>query len=192
MNTYIERCPWAKSELEITYHDEQWGQPQRDDDQLFELLILEGFQAGLSWSSILKKREGMRAALDGFSPSILATYDDQKRSELLADPSMIRNRAKIRALSSNAIAFLDVQKEYNSFAAYLWSFVEDKPLINHWERHEDIPAETEISVGMARDMKRRGFKFVGPVICYAYMQAAGLVNDHLISCPQHSICAKIS
>lgn len=192
MTPDCDRCPWAKSELEINYHDEQWGRPERRDDQLFELLILEGFQAGLSWASILKKRENMRVALDGFSPTHFVSYDDHKRAQLLSNSSIIRNRAKIFALNSNAAAFMAVQEEVGSFASYLWNFVGGSPVVNYWERLEDIPTETEISRIMGRDMKKRGFKFVGPVICYAYMQAAGLVNDHLVSCHQHRICADMT
>ena len=181
------RCPWAKDALDIAYHDREWGRPEHDDRKLFEMIILEGMQAGLSWSSILKKRENMRAAFDGFDPVRMAEYDDRKREALMADPGILRNRAKIRALSDNAKAFLRVQKEFGSFDRYLWAFVDHQPVINRWERIEDVPAETPVSAALSRDLKKRGFKFVGPVICYAYMQAVGLVNDHLVTCPQHPL-----
>jgi DNA-3-methyladenine glycosylase I len=179
------RCPWAKGELDIDYHDREWGQPEHGDPKLFEMLIMEGMQAGLSWSSILKKRENMRAAFDGFDPVKMAAYDDRKREALMADPGILRNRAKIRALSDNAQAFLRVRAEFGSFDRYLWAWVEGRPIVNRWARLEEVPAETPLSAALSRDLKKRGFKFVGPVICYAYMQAVGLVNDHLITCPQH-------
>ncbi len=180
-----ERCPWARNELEIAYHDPEWGRPEHDDRKLFEMLILEGMQAGLSWASILAKRENMRAAFDGFDPVKMAAYDDRKREALMADPGILRNRAKIRALSDNARAFLRVQAEFGSFDRYLWSFVDGRPVVNRWERLEEVPAATPVSADLSKDLKKRGFKFVGPVICYAYMQAVGLVNDHLLSCPRH-------
>ena len=183
--TAHQRCPWAKNELDIAYHDQEWGRPEHDDRKLFEMLILEGMQAGLSWSFILKKRENMRAAFDGFDPVKMAEYDDRKREALMADPGILRNRAKIKALSDNAVAFMKVQKEFGSFDRYLWAYVDHKPVINRWERLEDVPAETPVSAALSKDLKKRGFKFVGPVICYAYMQAVGLVNDHLTACPQH-------
>lgn len=183
-----ERCPWAKSDLEIAYHDNEWGKPERSDAKLFEMLILEGMQAGLSWSFILKRRENMRAAFDGFDPEKIARYDAAKEAGLLANPNILRNRAKIAALAKNARAFLAAQKEFGSFAKYLWGFVDNKPIVNHWEDFAGLPASTDISTAMSRDLKKRGFKFVGPTICYAYMQAVGLVNDHLITCPEHEAC----
>jgi 3-methyladenine DNA glycosylase len=181
----IDRCPWAKSELDISYHDQEWGRPLHDDRRLFEMLILEGMQAGLSWSSVLKKREHMRRAFDGFEPHRLAAYDQSRLDSFMDDPGLIRNRAKLKALVDNARAFLRVVDEFGSFDAYLWNFVDQQPLINHWRTIEEVPAETETSAALSRDLKKRGFKFVGPVICYAYMQAVGLVNDHLVSCPGH-------
>ena len=180
-----ERCPWAKGELDILYHDQEWGRPEHDDRKLFEMLILEGMQAGLSWSSILKKREAMRAAFDGFDPNQMAAYDEKKFEELMANPAILRNRAKIRALATNARAYLTVVREFGSFDRYVWGFVGGKPIVNKWKNMTDVPAETEISAALSRDLKKRGFKFVGPVICYAYMQAVGLVNDHLVTCPAH-------
>ena len=182
------RCSWAKLDLEIIYHDQEWGQPTHDDGELFELLILEGFQAGLSWASILKRREDMRKAFDGFDPLKLVDYDDLKRSQLLGNPLIIRNRAKIKSLTTNAICFLATQKEFGTFSKYLWGFVGGRPVLNHWQEQSQVPAESPLSQALSRDLKQRGFKFVGPVICYAYMQAAGLINDHLISCPQHQLC----
>jgi len=182
------RCQWAKSELEITYHDQQWGRPEHDDRRLFEMLILEGMQAGLSWSSILKKRAHMGQVFDEFNPRLITDYDQAKLSQFLNDPGLIRNRAKLKALVDNARAFLRVVEEYNSFDLYLWNFVNNRPQVNHWKKMTEIPAETETSAVLSRDLKKRGFKFVGPVICYAYMQAVGLVNDHLVSCPQHRQC----
>jgi 3-methyladenine DNA glycosylase len=180
-----ERCPWAKGELDILYHDQEWGRPEHDDRKLFEMLILEGMQAGLSWSSILKKREAMRAAFDGFDPDKLSAYDEKKFEELMANPDILRNRAKIRALATNAQSYLAVVREFGSFERYLWGFVGGKPIVNKWKSVTEIPAETELSATLSRDLKKRGFKFVGPVICYAYMQAVGLVNDHLVTCPGH-------
>lgn len=184
----MNRCQWAKSELEITYHDQQWGRPEHDDRRLFEMLILEGMQAGLSWVSILKKRAHMRQAFDEFNPHIIAEYNQTKLAQFLDDAGLIRNRAKLKALVDNARAFLRVVEERGSFDRYLWSFVNFRPQVNHWIKIEEIPAQTETSAALSRDLKKRGFKFAGPVICYAYMQAVGLVNDHLVSCPYHCLC----
>ncbi len=182
------RCPWAKSELEIAYHDDEWGRPERREAKLFEMLILEGMQAGLSWSFILQRRENMRAAFDNFDPEKIARYDAAREAELLANPGILRNRAKIAALSVNARSFLKTQEEFGSFSRYLWGFVDNKPIVNAWENFENLPAHTPISAAMSRDLKKRGFKFVGPTICYAYMQSVGLVNDHLVACPQYELC----
>lgn len=176
------RCRWARTELDIRYHDEEWGVPLHDDGKLFELLILEGAQAGLSWSTILKRREGYREAFDGFDPEKVARYDAARRRRLLGDARIIRNRAKIDAAVANARAFLDVQREHGSFAAYLWSFVDGAPRAGRVTSRRPPPAETEESHALSRDLKRRGFGFVGPTICYAFMQAAGLVNDHAREC----------
>jgi len=177
------RCGWADSHpLYITYHDEEWGVPLHDDRRLFEMLILEGAQAGLSWITILKKREAFRAAFDQFDPEKVARYGDEKIAELLANPGIIRNRLKITAAISNARAFLAVQEEFGSFDAYIWQFVGGQPIKYARQTLADIPAQTEEAVVLSRDLVRRGFKFVGPTICYAHMQATGMVNDHLVSC----------
>lgn len=176
------RCPWARGELDIAYHDREWGVPLHDDRALFELLILEGAQAGLSWSTILRKRGNYRAAFDGFDAAAVAAYGEAKVAALLADPGIVRNRLKIQATIRNAAAFLDVQKEFGSFDAYIWRFVNGKPLQNAWASAGEVPARTPESDRMSKDLERRGFRFVGSTICYAFMQAAGLVNDHLVNC----------
>ena len=181
----VARCRWAQGDLDVRYHDEEWGVPLRDDPKLFELLILEGAQAGLSWSTILRRREGYRAAFDGFDPAVVARYDAARRRRLLADPRIIRNRAKIEAAVANARAFLDVQREHGTFAAYLWGFVGGTPRQGRVSTRRPPPAETDLSRALSRDLKRRGFAFVGPTICYAFMQAAGLVNDHARECFRH-------
>lgn len=178
----IPRCSWVHDELDMAYHDEEWGTPLHDDRRLFELLILEGMQAGLSWSLILHRREAMRRAFDGFDPNIIANYGDDKLAELLQNPEVIRNRAKIAALVTNAKAFLQVQREFGSFDAYLWGFVNGKPIENHLRTAADVPVSTPLSDEMSKALKKRGFKFVGTTICYSYMQAAGLVNDHVAGC----------
>ncbi len=180
------RCGWAKGEEDIRYHDQEWCVPEHDDDKLFELLILEGMQAGLSWSLILKRRENMRRAFDGFDARKIAKYTDQKKQELLADAGIIRNRRKIDALVDNARGFLAVQQEYGSFDAYLWGFVGGQPVVNHWQALADVPATSPLSDALSKDLKKRGFRFVGSTICYSYLQAAGLVDDHLVSCPWHT------
>lgn len=179
------RCPWAKGENYIAYHDNEWGKPLRDDDRLFELLILEGMQAGLSWITILNKRDAMRAAFDGFDATIIAEYGEEKVAELMQNPGIIRNRRKLEALAVNARQFLRIRREHGSFSSYLWGFVGEKPIVNAWERPEDVPATTPLSDRMSKALKKEGFQFVGSTICYAYMQSAGLVNDHLVSCPQY-------
>jgi DNA-3-methyladenine glycosylase I len=166
----------------IAYHDREWGVPLHDDRELFELLILEGAQAGLSWSTILYKRENYRAAFDGFDAAKVARYSDKRVTKLMADPGIVRNRLKITAAIGNARAFLDVQRECGSFDAYIWSFVDGRPIRNRRRGHGDVQARTEESDAMSKDLKRRGFRFVGSTICYAFMQAAGLVNDHLMTC----------
>lgn len=182
-------CPWAQGELYEAYHDNEWGKPLRDDRMLFEMLILETMQAGLSWITILKKRESFRQAFDGFDPVLVAAYTDAKKQALLENPGIIRNRLKIDAAVTNARAFLRVQEEWGSFAHYIWSFVENKPIINHWSDISELPATSEISDRMSKDLKARGFKFVGSTICYAYMQSIGMVNDHLTWCDQYHNCA---
>jgi DNA-3-methyladenine glycosylase I len=178
------RCFWVNTDdiLYQTYHDEEWGVPVHDDRTLFEFLVLEGAQAGLSWYTILKKRPNYQRAFDGFDPHKIALYGDEKVTELLADPGIIRNRLKINAAITNARAFLDVQREFGSFDAYMWQFVSEKPIINAWTAGHEIPAETETSRKMSKDLINRGFRFVGPTICYAHMQAVGMVNDHTTDC----------
>jgi DNA-3-methyladenine glycosylase I len=181
----MQRCPWAKSELMIGYHDREWGVPVHDDRLLFEFLILEGAQAGLSWETILKKRDNYRKAFDGFDPAVIAKYGAKKRTSLLADAGIVRNRLKIDATIQNAKAFADVVAELGSFDKYLWSFVEGRPRQNGRKSPKDVPPKSPESDAMSKDLKRRGFKFVGSTICYALMQATGMVNDHLVDCFRH-------
>ena len=181
----MPRCAWATTEPAITYHDEEWGVPVHDDRVLFEFLILEGAQAGLSWNTILKKRENYRKALDGFRPDKIARYNKRDVQRLLRNDGIVRNRLKIAATIENAKNFLVVKKEFGTFDAYLWSFVGDKPMRNRWRTLADVPARTTESDAMSRDLLRRGFIFVGSTICYAFMQATGMVNDHLVTCPRH-------
>jgi DNA-3-methyladenine glycosylase I len=176
------RCGWATDPLSVVYHDEEWGVPVHDDRRLFEFLILEGAQAGLSWITILKKRPAYRAAFDRFDPRKVARYDDTKIAALLANDGIVRNRLKVRAAVRNAQAFLAVQKEFGSFDRYIWQFVGAKPLINRRRSHGDVPARTDQSDAMSKDLVKRGFTFVGSTICYAFMQATGMVNDHLLDC----------
>lgn len=177
------RCPWAEaSDSERAYHDAEWGVPVRDDNRLFEMLTLEGAQAGLSWSTILNKREGYRRAFAQFDPVKVARYTPKRVERLVGDASIVRHRGKIESTVSNAEAVLAVQKELGSLSELLWSFVEGEPVENAWVTMDDVPAETPVSKAMGKELKRRGFRFVGPTTCYAFMQAAGLVNDHLTSC----------
>ena len=177
------RCPWCLGDpLYIEYHDREWGVPVHDDRKWFEFLTLEGAQAGLNWLLVLKKRENYRRAYDGFDPARVARYGDKKVAELLADPGLIRNRAKIAASVANARCFLEVQEEFGSFDRYMWSFTGGRPQRNRWRRDNDIPARTLLSDAISDGLRRRGFKFVGSTIVYAHMQATGMVNDHLISC----------
>lgn len=182
------RCPWAESgePLLLEYHDVEWGVPAHDDRTLFEFLVLEGAQAGLSWTTILKKREGYRKAFAGFDPKKVALFDQRKISTLLEDPGIIRNRRKVESAISNAKALLAVQKEFGSFDAYVWSFVNGKPIRNKWKEMRQIPATTRQAEALSKDLLKRGFKFVGPTICYSFMQAIGMVNDHLVDCPRHT------
>jgi DNA-3-methyladenine glycosylase I len=184
-----QRCPWPKRPLDIAYHDVEWGVPVRDDRALFELLILEGAQAGLSWSMVLAKRENYRRAFDRFEPQKVAAYGGRDVRRLLADAGIVRNRLKIGAAISNARAFLILQRDSGSFGRHLWSFVGGRQRINRRRSMRDVPARTAESDAMSRDLKSRGFKFVGSSICYALMQASGMVNDHLVSCPRHSACS---
>jgi DNA-3-methyladenine glycosylase I len=176
------RCSWPQNDLSIRYHDDEWGVPSHDDRHLFEFLILEGAQAGLSWDTILQKRENYRAALDGFNPERIASYNKRKQQSLLKNPGIVRNRLKIASMVQNARAFLDVQKEFGSFDRYIWQFVGGKPMVNKWRSGVRIPASTAQSDAMSKDLKKRGFNFVGSTICYAFMQAVGMVNDHAADC----------
>ena len=182
----MPRCAWATTEPAITYHDKEWGVPVHDDRVLFEFLILEGAQAGLSWNTILKKRENYRKALDGFRPEKIVLYGKRDVQRLLNNDGIVRNRLKIAATIENAKKFREVRKEFGSFDAYLWSFVGGKPIQNRWRTLAQVPARTAESDAMSRDLFRRGFKFVGSTICYAFMQAIGMVNDHLVTCPRHA------
>ena len=179
-------CEWPLGDtLMITYHDSEWGMPVHDDIRWFEHIILDGAQAGLSWKTILHRREGYRRAFAGFDPLIVAGYDDKKFSELLNDESIIRNRLKIKSAINNAKAFLKIQGEYGSFDNYIWSFTGGNPVVNHWKSLAEIPARTPLSDIISKDLKKRGFTFVGSTICYAFMEAAGIVNDHLVHCFRH-------
>src|SRR5207244_1431110 len=186
MTAEPRRCLWGDCDLMRPYHDEEWGVPVHDDRVLFEFLILEGAQAGLSWNTILKKRENYRKAFDGFRPERIARYGKRDVQRLLRNDGIVRNRLKIAATIENAKRFIEVRKEFGTFDAYLWSFVGGKPIQNHWRTLADVPARTAESDAMSRDLLRRGFKFVGSTICYAFMQAIGMVNDHLVSCPRHA------
>lgn len=181
----VSRCPWAKGEESIAYHDEEWGVPVHEDRLLFEMLILEGAQAGLSWDTILKKRQNYREAFDGFDASRIARYTKKKQESLLQNAGIVRNRLKISSTIDNAKGFLAVQEEFGSFDEYIWSFVDGNPIQNRRKSLGDLPAKTAESDAMSKDLKRRGFRFVGSTICYAFMQAVGMVNDHLVSCPRH-------
>jgi len=178
----VVRCRWAGSDLSIPYHDTEWGVPLHDDQRLFEFLVLEGAQAGLSWETILRKRDHYRAVFDDFDPQRVARYTPKKVEKLLADPGIVRNRQKVESAISNARAFLAVQKELGSFDTYVWRFVDGKPIVNQWSGTEQLPAFTPRSDAMSKDLKKRGFRFVGSTICYAFMQATGMVNDHAVQC----------
>lgn len=183
MEESLRRCEWAGTDARyVAYHDDEWGVPVHDDRALFEFLILEGAQAGLSWSTILNKRENYRRAFDNFDPQKVAAYDEDKIAELLEDPGIVRNRLKVRSAIRNAQAFLQIQEEFGSFDAYLWRFVGGQPIQNRWQSLSEIPAETDESRALSKDLKKRGFNFVGPTIVYAFMQAVGLVNDHVVHC----------
>ena len=177
------RCPWClKNELDREYHDTEWGVPLHDDQKLFEFLILEGAQAGLSWSTVLAKRENYRLALDNFDPYIIAQYDERKEAELLSNPGIIRNRLKIKSTITNAQNFIKIVEKHCSFNHYIWSFVDGTPIINTFDTIKDIPTSTPISDAMSKQLKKDGFKFTGSTICYAFMQATGMVNDHITNC----------
>lgn len=184
------RCPWAQTELMIRYHDEEWGVPVHDDNRLFEFLILEGAQAGLSWETILNKRENYRAAFDAFDANAIARYDRRKLTQLLKNPGIIRNRLKIASAVQNARLLLRLQEEHGSFDAYLWHFVGGRPRVNAWKTRNQVPARTSASDAMSKALKKEGFNFVGSTICYAFMQAVGMVNDHLVTCFRYGICGQ--
>lgn len=187
MNDSLERCDWCIGTFDeyVTYHDEEWGVPVYDDRTHFEFLILEGAQAGLSWSTILKKREGYREAFAGFDPEKVARFDDARIARLLENPRIVRNRLKVRSAVSNARAFLELQRQEGSFSDYIWKFVGGEPIVNRWKTMDQVPATSPESDALSRDLKKRGFKFVGSTILYAHMQATGLVNDHLVGCFRH-------
>ncbi len=180
------RCSWAKGDLDILYHDLEWGVPVHDDRMLFELLTLEGAQAGLSWTTILKKRENYITAFDDFEPAVVARYDQSKIDVLLQDAGIVRNRLKIHSTVGNAQAFLNVQEEFGSFDEYIWQFVDGQPRHNNWKALDEVPSSTTESDAMSKALKKRGFRFVGSTICYAFMQATGMVNDHLVDCFRHA------
>lgn len=184
--SFLNRCAWVKTDpLEIAYHDDEWGVPITNDQKLFEFLILEGAQAGLSWSTVLKKRENYRLAFAHFDPKQVALFDEQKQLELKQNPGIIRNKLKIASTITNARLFLDIQAEYGSFSSYIWQFVDGQPIQNQWQNLEQVPATTPQSETMSKELKKRGFKFVGSTICYAFMQATGMVNDHTTDCFLH-------
>lgn len=186
------RCGWSHghSEEYVRYHDEEWGVPVRDDQKQFEFLILEGAQAGLSWATILGRREGYRKAFANFDPAVVAEYSEAKQAELLQDPGIIRNRLKVAGAVTNAKLFLKVQEEFGSFSAYIWSFVDGKPIINHWKTMAEVPATSAVSDALSKDLKKRGFKFVGSTIMYAHLQATGLVMDHTVDCFRYPTLSK--
>ncbi len=188
-----KRCTWCGDDpLYVSYHDEEWGVPVYDDDTLFEFLILEGAQAGLSWITILRKREGYRKLFDGFNAEKIARYTDRKLDKLLQDPAIIRNRLKVYGARKNARAFLDLREKMGSFSDYWWNFIDGKPIQNRWKRGSDLPATTPLSDSISKDLKKRGFTFVGSTIVYAHMQATGMVNDHTVDCFRHRECCSLA
>jgi DNA-3-methyladenine glycosylase I len=188
----LTRCPWPGTDpLYVAYHDEEWGVPERDDQALYEKLMLDGFQAGLSWITILRKREAFRRAFDGFAPEKIARYTPQKVEALMRDEGIVRNRMKIEGAVKSAQAWLTIMEQGEGFAAYLWAFVDGRPIDNRYKTIKQIPAETALSRAIAKDLKARGFKFCGPTIVYAFMQATGMVNDHLVACHRHAACVKL-
>ncbi|WP_082233150.1 DNA-3-methyladenine glycosylase I [Halobacillus massiliensis] len=182
----MNRCAWVTNEpLYVEYHDKEWGIPVYEDKKLFEMLCLEGAQAGLSWWTILQKRENYRKAFEQFEPEKIALYSDEKIRTLLENKGIIRNKLKVKSVVTNAKAYLAIQKEYGSFSNYIWSFVDHTPIVNHWETIKDVPVSNELSEKMSKQLKKDGFKFVGPTICYSYMQAVGMINDHTLNCFRH-------
>ena len=193
MNETLTRCSWVNDDpLYMAYHDEEWGVPMWDDRGLFEMLILEGAQAGLSWYTILRKRDAYRKAFDGFGPERIARYHDEKVASLLQDPGIVRNRLKVQAAIANARAWLEMRESGTGFSEFLWGFGGGSPVLNAWSRQEDVPAKTPASEAMSKALKRRGFRFVGPTICYAFMQAVGMVNDHLTTCFRWGECKDLA
>jgi DNA-3-methyladenine glycosylase I len=189
----LPRCPWPKQDpLYLAYHDEEWGVPEFDDRALFEKLILDGFQAGLSWITILRKRENFRTAFDGFDPEKIARYREPKIERLMRDAGIVRNRAKIEGAVTSARGYLDIMEKGPGFSAFLWDFLDGKPKANRFRSIKQVPAETELSRKMSKELIGRGFKFVGPTIVYAFMQAVGMVNDHLVTCHRHAPCARLA
>ncbi|MBX3446380.1 MAG: DNA-3-methyladenine glycosylase I [Parvibaculaceae bacterium] len=187
------RCPWpGEDPLYVAYHDEEWGVPEYDDRALFEKLILDGFQAGLSWITILRKRENFREAFDGFEPEVIVRYKPAKVEKLLQNPGIIRHRGKIEATIGNAKAWLEMKESGESFSEFLWSFSGGVPVQNKWKSIAQVPAETPMSIAMSKELKKRGFKFCGPTIVYAFAQAVGIVNDHLVTCPRHKTCSAMA
>ena len=187
MNETVKRCAWAGPDpLYLAYHDEEWGVPCREDRRLFEFLLLEGAQAGLSWITVLRKREHYRCALDGFDPEKIARYTSRRIDRLMKDPGLVRNRLKLESTVHNARAFIEVRERHGSFSTFIWDFVDGEPLQNRWPDIGRVPASTELSQSLSRELKRLGFRFVGPTICYAFMQAVGLVNDHTVDCFRHA------
>jgi len=187
-----QRCPWPGSDpLYVAYHDEEWGVPERDDRALYEKLVLDGFQAGLSWITILRKRDAFRRAFDGFAPERISRYQPKKVAALMQDASIVRNRMKIDGAISSARAWLDIMETGGGFSAFLWDFVDGKPIVNRYKAMSQVPAETALSRAISKELKSRGFKFCGPTIVYAFMQATGMVNDHLITCHRHKACADL-
>lgn len=187
------RCPWANtSEPERMYHDKEWGVPEHDDRKLFEFLVLEGAQAGLSWRTILNKRAGYRECFADFDPEAVARFDEARMAAILANPAVVRNRLKVQSAVNNARRFLEVASEFGSFNRYIWGFVNGRPIVNAWTNMSEVPAVTAEATAMSKDMKKRGFTFVGPTVCYAFMQATGMVNDHLVGCFRHAEVAALS
>jgi DNA-3-methyladenine glycosylase I len=185
-------CPWPGTDpLYVAYHDEEWGVPERNDRALYEKLVLDGFQAGLSWITILRKREAFRLAFDGFDPERIARYPKRKLEALMRDEGIVRNRMKIEGAIASARAWLEIMETGAGFAPFLWDFVDGRPLVNRYKKMSEVPAETELSRTISKELKARGFKFCGPTIIYAFMQATGMVNDHLTGCPRHEACAKL-
>ena len=188
----LKRCPWPGTDpLYVAYHDEEWGVPERDDRALYEKLVLDGFQAGLSWITILRKREAFRRAFAGFDPAKIAGFTSKKVEALMRDEGIVRNRAKIEGAVASARAFLHMMEQGEGFGAYLWGFVDGEPIVNRYKAMTEVPAETELSRAISKDLKSRGFKFCGPTIVYAFMQATGMVNDHLTCCHRHAACARL-